>query len=112
MSLRAKAESLNSGCPCMVGREKGVLESLADMTEKTVIDFGYMNDGEHDYLCFIIKEDDKNFYFGGSVITAKFQQFDEKDLEEVRKEGLPILFTLKKSKAKRDYTDCTFYPTF
>ena len=116
MSLREVAKSLQNSLPFMEGREKGELKRLYD-DNFTIREYGFMKDSDEktgedkDYACFIVDEDEQNFYFGGQVLTEHLQELDNLGYhEEVNKEGLPVRFGLKKSKNKREYTTVTFYP--
>lgn len=103
-----------SGLPFMEGKEKGDMDSLMDTTV-TIVDYGFMNDDGKEYASFICKEHPEYFFFGGSVLTDGLKKVDEaltdKEIEELMTAGLPTHFEKKKSKNKREYTKCTFFPT-
>ena len=103
----------NSGLPFMEGREKGDMEELIGNTI-TIIDYGYMLDEGKTYVAFITKENDANFYFGGSVLTDSLKKLDEiltdNEIAELLKNGITTSFEKRKSKNKREYTKCTFFP--
>jgi len=110
-SLREKAQEMKNGLPFMEGREKGELDRI--MNEPvTIIEYGFMPDGEgEDYVAFIVDEDPQHFFFGGQVLTENMHELDEEGYhEQIVKEGLPLLLGKKKSKNKREYTTVTFYP--
>lgn len=105
---RVKSE-LSAGLPFMEGREKG---SLVCGVEFTITEFGFLTDNENDrpYVCFLLREDNEHFYFGGGVVTEKLQTIknilSEEELKALLTEGLRVKFETKKSKDKnRDYTD-------
>lgn len=111
MSLKEKAMKLNSGkgIEFMSERTKGELDELLDK-ECTIVDFAFINGQEGEYAVFIVKEIEDSFYFGSSVVTEKLKALEE-DLEEVKKEGLPVIFKeVKSKKTKRKYINCEFYP--
>lgn len=110
MSLREKAESMNSGkgIEFMEGRTKGETEELLDKTV-TIRNFDFINGENGEYAVFIIDEDESAFYFAGSVLTDNLKQLVVKK-EQIIDEGLPTKFTQRKSKAKRNYTAVEFYP--
>jgi hypothetical protein len=113
-SLRDRAKEFSTLLPLMENREKGDVTRLLD-TPMTIIDYGFLIDSEDgqekDYVCFIVKEDPQNFYFGGQVLTDNMHELEEEGYHEaITKEGLPVLFSKKKSKNKREYTTVSFYP--
>jgi len=111
-SLKDMAKSLQVVVEFMDGREKGNLKDLMGQTV-TIIDFGMLKDEKtaKPYVVFITKEDPKNFYFGGQVLTDDLQELEENGYkEEIQKEGLPTLFGEKKSKNGLTYSTNTFYP--
>ena len=113
-SLIAKAKEITlSGLPFMEGREKGDMDDLTDATV-TIVDYGFMNDDGKEYACFICKEHEGLFFFGGSVLTDSLQKLDEmltdNEIAELLDNGIPTHFEKKKSKNKREYTKCTFFP--
>ena len=99
--LKQVKNNLEVTLPIMEGREKGSLVLNVDMT---VQDWGYLTDHEknEDYVAFIVKEDNNNFYFGGSVTTDKFKKIDlmgEEVVTTLKSNGLPVVFEEKKSKS-------------
>ena len=99
--LRQVKNQLEVTLPLLEGREKG---SLVLNMEMTVKDWGYLTDHEKnaDYDDFIVKEDNNNFYFGGSVTTDKFKKIDlmgEEVVTTLKSNGLPVTFEEKKSKS-------------
>lgn len=112
MGLKDKALGLNSGITFMEGRTNASYESI-ELDVVNIIDYDYLKDEkDNDYLVFITKENNKEFYFGGQVITDKFKNFDESDKKEIQKDGLPVLFYSRQSKkSKREYMDIIFYPS-
>lgn len=108
MNLREKVRSFKKeGIKFMEGREKGDLSDLFDRVV-TVRDYDFISGDDGEYLVFIVDEDKNNFYFGGSVLTNDFKQFDEENKKELQEVGLPIKLFTKKGK-KHNYT-CVDYP--
>lgn len=109
MDLIKKAQELTaSGLPFMDGKDK---VSLEDGMIYVVKNYGYLEseDGE-----FVVVADDTTYAFGGSLITESFKKLDEHldgtDIEELLKDGIEIGIKKKKSKNKRDYAVCEFFP--
>lgn len=101
---------LNGGLPFMDGREKTDIE----MNETYMItDFGYLNGEDGEFICFLNKDNNKDFFFGGSVLTTKMKELEEmldkETLSELLKQGVEVKFTKKKSKNKREYVACEFF---
>lgn len=113
--LKARAKEFSILLPFMEGKDKGDLGRIVD-TNVTIVEYGFLHDtnddgSDKDYVCFMVKEDPQNFYFGGQVLTENMHELDEEGYgDAIRKEGLPVLFSKKKSKNKREYTTVTFYP--
>lgn len=109
-NLKELATSLNSGkgINFMEGREKG---DTADIIGKnvTIVDFDFISGDNGDYAVFILAEDKKKFYFGGSVITNALKELEHVKAD-VQAEGLPARLVEKKSKKNRAYTSVEFYP--
>lgn len=114
-SLRERTKEFSSILPFMDGREKGELDRIKN-TPVTIVDYGFLKDSddsgeEKEYVCFIVKEDEQHFYFGGQVLTDNMKQLDEEGYgDEIRAEGLPVELSERKSKNKRTYTSVVFYP--
>ena len=114
-NLKDRAKEFSILLPFMEGKDKGDLNRIVD-TNVTIVEYGFLNstsdDGsEKDYVCFMVKEDPQHFYFGGQVLTENMHELDEDGFgDAIRKEGLPVQFSKKKSKNKREYTTVTFYP--
>ncbi len=109
-SLRERTKEFQNALPFMEGRDKGVLKDLQGQIV-TIKEFGFMQDNENEYVCFTIEEDNKNFYFGGTVLTDQLMALDEEGYrDEIEENGLPTLFKTRTSKNNRTYTDVSFYP--
>lgn len=113
--LFKKVQSVtNKGLEIMEGRDTGDINEILD--ENVVVDnyqFGKSTDGE--YVAFTIRDNDTEFYFGGSVVTEAFKNLDavltEEEKIELMTSGLLVKFSKVKSENKRTYTKCVFFPT-
>lgn len=112
MSLQDKARGMNNeGIPFMDGREKGNVKELNDKIV-VVVDYGFIRGSDGQFVVFIIKGDETQFYFGATVMSEKFEQFDLEDKKEIQKFGIPLLLTeTLNKKGNRTYQSCEFYPT-
>ena len=92
----------------MEGRTKGEIKEL---TAYLIKDFTILKDKntDSDYSAFIVEGNDEEFFFGGAVVTDKLKRITDlltdSELEELKKEGIPVMFVTKKSKNKRNYMD-------
>lgn len=108
--LKNRVKEFNNALPFMDGREKGELNSIKNVPV-TIIDYGFMGDGDDEYIAFITKEVDDLFYFGGKVLTEQIKELDSEGYgDTIREEGLPVLFSDRKSKNNRVYTHVTYFP--
>lgn len=109
-SLKDRAKEFSVQLPFMDGRDKGEMNELIGQIS-TITDYGFLKDGDKDYAVFIVKERSKTFYFGGQVLTDQLTQLEAEGYhEDIVTEGLPVLFTQKKSKNKMTYVAVEFYP--
>lgn len=98
----------------MEGREKA--GKLPMGSEVHVDNYGYIDGEKGEYVVLSLVEFPGHFFFGGTVVTEKFQDIDkmfesatEKELQ--LKETIPVAFMEKSNKAgKRDYVTCVFFP--
>jgi hypothetical protein len=107
--LIKKAQEITaSGLPFMEGKEK---VDLQDGEVYIVKDYGYLESDNGD---FVVIANDETFAFGGAVVTDAFKKLDGaldgSKIEELLKDGIEIGITKKKSKNKREYTACEFFP--
>ena len=106
MSLQERLrEEFTNSLPFMTGREKGKTEELIGKTV-TLIDCGLLAGEDGDFGVAIFKEYEKEFFFGGSVLSDIIKTIvKNNDVEELRREGLTLKFSTEKSKkTKRNYT--------
>lgn len=110
-SLKDRAREFHTRLPFMEGRDKGDAKELIG-TVNTITDYGFLpNDSGEVYVAFIVKEREKKFYFGGTVLTDQMTQLEAEGYrDEILSEGLPMLMTEKKSKNNRSYINVEFYP--
>lgn len=113
-SLQERAKDLTILLPFMENRTKGDTKDLMNVNV-TINQFGFLHDNtdgvDKEYACFTVQGDNEKFYFGGQVLTENLQLFENEGYrKEIEEKGLPVMFTTKKSKSKRDYTAVTFYP--
>lgn len=110
-SLKDRAKEFSVQLPFMDGREKGEFKKLVGQI-CTIRDYGFLKDDNgRDYVVFILDERIKEFFFGGEVLTDQMTQLEAEGYRSaINDEGLPTLFTEKKSKNGRTYMNVTFFP--
>lgn len=91
----------------MNGREAGKTADLIG-NEVTITDIDIIKSRKDEYAVFIIKQDEKHFYFGGAVLTNFVKTLDETDFDEIRKDGLLVKFSRAKSQDGFTYTNVDF----
>lgn len=111
-SLRDRAKEFSVQLPLMEGREKGETKELLGQIS-TIDDYGFLpNEAGEPYAVFTVKERAKQFFFGGTVLTARLSELEAEGYhDEIVKDGLPMLMTeAKGKKSNRSYTNVEFYP--
>lgn len=110
--LIAKAqEELNStGLPFMDGREKG---EVSFGVPAHIVDYGWLQGTDGEFVCFIVGENKEEFYFGSSVVSEKMKKMEEiftkEEIDALLGVGIQVEFTQKKSRNNRRYTDVKFF---
>lgn len=113
--IKRTKEVANSGLPFMEGREKAQPVKEGTLTIK---DYGYMveieNGKEKEYVAFICEEDEKQFYFGNSVLTEQFKkletEFSKEELEQLLEYGISVSFEVRTGKASgRQYVNTKLF---
>jgi hypothetical protein len=117
-SLRERAEELQTRLPIMGDREKGNMDDLLDKPV-TIREFDFMT-GVLDkktrqvkppFAVFTVEEAPGIFFFGGMVLTDILQKFKEEGYEQdIKDEGLPVMFKKVKSQDNQMYTNVLVYP--
>ena len=106
--LKVKNE-MASGLPFMQEKTK------ADITLETVFTinrYGFLEGEDGEFIVFTDKNNEENFYFGGSVLTEKFKKLEkvlsEEEINAVLEVGIQVTFTEKMSINKRKNVDVDF----
>lgn len=96
----------NEGIPFMETRTKGDVRDLID-TVVHIIDFGFIRGDNGEYVVFITKENDKEFYCGGKAVTELLKQIKTDNMGEALKDQA-VTVTELTSKNKRKYITLMF----
>lgn len=109
ISLKERVKDLGVAIKLAEGREKGDLEDLIGETI-TINNAEMVYLDSDSYVAFTVEEDGKNFYFGGQVLTQDLSTLIEEGyLDEIKKNGLPVILTREKSKKTGNrYTKVTY----
>src|SRR5699024_1922481 len=97
LTLQERLNQLGNNLPLMVDREKGDIETLIEK-EITIRDYGFMKDEkEKEYIAFIIDENEKEFFFGGQVLTDNFMELEADGFRDaIQETGVKVLLGKKK----------------
>lgn len=114
MALRDRAKELKNSNPVMTGREHISLDEIMANFPKgvTLRECAIMHDTSNnsDYVVCVVDEAPNNFFFGGVAVLGLIETLmADFDLEEafhetLKAEGLPLIFSKKRSKNGRIYT--------
>ena len=68
------------------------------------------NNYEH-FIAFIVDEDDKHYFNGGTKMKDFISKVEEENLvDDLLREGVPMLMKKTKTSNGNTFTDITFYP--
>lgn len=68
------------------------------------------NNYEH-FVAFIVDEDKEHYYNGGTKMKDFISKVEEENMvEDLQREGVPILMKKTKTSNGNTFTDITFYP--
>jgi hypothetical protein len=113
-SLKQKAILLNGGILLAKGRTKAEKTCFDEVLTLNNFEFSKSTiDGkESEFVAYTVKEDENQFFFGGSVVTENLKKFNEEETALILKVGIPVKFELIKTKIKghNDYTKIVFFP--
>lgn len=113
MDLKKLAKEVTAkGLPFMEGRENSEL-AMGEIVN--INEIGYLDSKDGEYVVFTTKENEECFYYGGSVVTEKIKELENKlspkDFDTLLEEGLEVVFTSHVSSNKKRYTSVTFFPS-
>lgn len=109
-SLKELAQSMTTILPFMEGKTKADQKDLIGEIV-TIREYGFMAGDNGDFAVFTTDEYPDKFFFAGQVLTKHLKAIDDAGYhDDTVAEGLPTLFSVKKSKNKMIYTNVSFYP--
>ena len=117
MALRDRAKAAVQSNPIMENREKITLDEViakfpngVTLRECAIL---HDNTNNSDYVACVIDELKDRFFFGGVAVLGLIERIieeydtEEEFKEDLENEGLPIVFSKKRSKNGRIYTSVT-----
>lgn len=117
MALRDKAKQAQQINPIMENRDKITLEDVMAKYPKgvTLRECAILHDSTNnsDYVACVVDEEPNSFFFGGIALLGLIESTLETYVNpedfyaELKEEGLPIMFSKKRSKNGRIYTAVT-----
>ena len=114
MALRDRAKELRNTNPIMENRSKVKLDDIIARYPMgcTIRECAILHDttNDSDYVVCVIEEDDNSFFFGGvallGLVEGLLKSYDNEEdfYNDLKEEGLPVIFSKKRSKNGRVYT--------
>ena len=96
--LNLAMETVQTGSEVQNGREKA--EKLPLDQPATIDAFDFLTGDSGEYIVFTVKEDDKHFYYGNSVLTDGIKKIQGKlsteQMDELLAFGIPVMYTGKR----------------
>lgn len=113
-TLKELAKEQNGTKETFIGRTGEKIDSILGKVV-TLRDYEHRskkkgNNYEH-FVAFIIDEDKEHYYNGGAKIKDFISKVEEENMvEDLQREGVPILMKKTKTSNGNTFTDITFYP--
>lgn len=113
-TLKELAKDQNGTKETFIGRTGEKIDSILGKVV-TLRDYEHRskkkgNNYEH-FVAFIIDEDKEHYYNGGTKIKDFISKVEEENMvEDLQREGVPILMKKTKTSNGNTFTDITFYP--
>lgn len=113
-TLKELAKEQNGTKESFIGRTGEKIDSIIGKVV-TLRDYEHRskkkgNNYEH-FIAFIVDDDDKHYFNGGTKMKAFIAKVEEENLvEDLLREGVPMLMKKTKTSNGNTFTDITFYP--
>lgn len=113
-TLKELAKEQNGTKESFIGRTQEKIETILGKVV-TLRDYEHrskrMGDTYEHFIAFIIDDDDEHFYNGGTKMKDFISKVEEAGLvEDLIREGVPMLMKKTKTSKGNTFTDITFYP--
>lgn len=113
-TLKELAKEQNGTKESFIGRTGEKIDSILGKVV-TLRDYEHRskkkdNNYEH-FIAFIVDEDDKHYFNGGTKMKDFITKVEEENLvDDLLREGVPMLMKKTKTSNGNTFTDITFYP--
>lgn len=113
-TLKELAKEQNGTKETFIGRTGEKIDSILGKVV-TLRDYEHRskkkgNNYEH-FVAFIVDEDKEHYYNGGAKMKDFISKVEEENMvEDLQREGVPILMKKTKTSNGNTFTDITFYP--
>lgn len=113
-TLKELAKEQNGTKESFIGRTGEKIDSILGKVV-TLRDYEHrskkkVNNYEH-FIAFIVDEDDKHYFNGGTKMKVFISKVEEENLvDDLLREGVPMLMKKTKTSNGNTFTDITFYP--
>ena len=113
-TLKELAKEQNGTKESFIGRTGEKIDSILGKVV-TLRDYEHRskkkgNNYEH-FIAFIVDEDDKHYFNGGTKMKVFISKVEEENLvDDLLREGVPMLMKKTKTSNRNTFTDITFYP--
>lgn len=113
-TLKELAKEQNGTKESFIGRTGEKIDSILGKVV-TLRDYEHRskkkgNNYEH-FIAFIVDEDDKHYFNGGTKMKDFIVKVEEENLvDDLLREGVPMLMKKTKTSNGNTFTDITFYP--
>lgn len=113
-TLKELAKEQNGTKETFIGRTGEKIDSILGKVV-TLRDYEHRskkkdNNYEH-FVAFIVDEDTEHYYNGGTKMKDFISKVEEENMvEDLQREGVPILMKKTKTSNGNTFTDITFYP--
>ena len=113
-TLKELAKEQNGTKESFIGRTGEKIDSILGEVV-TLRDYEHRskkkgNNYEH-FIAFIVDDDDKHYFNGGTKMKDFIAKVEEENLvEDLLREGVPMLMKKTKTSNGNTFTDITFYP--
>lgn len=113
-TLKELAKEQNGTKETFIGRTGEKIESILGKVV-TLRDYEHRSkkkgNNYEQFVAFIVDEDTEHYYNGGTKMKEFISKVEEENMvEDLQREGVPILMKKTKTSNGNTFTDITFYP--
>lgn len=113
-TLKELAKEQNGTKETFIGRTGEKIDSILGKVV-TLRDYEHRSkkkgNNYEQFIAFIVDEDKEHYFNGGTKMKAFISKVEEENMvEDLQREGVPILMKKTKTSNGNTFTDITFYP--